>query len=311
MPQNDPGPMGATASAGSTPIVRESRPTRPSRSSGWIAAWLPAIPLLALVALGLVGPAIVLVAQTFVDAGGFTVAQWTRVLGQAVNQEAIVTSVALGLCSATISLIIGAPVAALVSRMLAGGRAFWLGLLNVAANFGGIGLAFAYLATLGSVGMLTLIIQSLLPSFVPPRSSSVIALLLAYEYTNIPLFVLLTIPAFGVLRDEWWEAAQTASATRVQFWRRVGIPVLTPFLASGWLLIFTWAIGIYGIAYGLAGQSGGTGARIITLQIGSAIQSDVLNGTARAGVLSVVLMAIATVSLLSYRALLRRALRWF
>jgi putative spermidine/putrescine transport system permease protein len=91
----------------------------------------------------------------------------------------------------------------------------------------------------------------------------------------------------------------------------VGLPILSPFLAAGWLLIFTWSIGIYGIAYGLAGQSGGTAVHLITLQIGTALQSDVLTGTGRAAVLAVVLLTVASVSLLSYRAILRRALRWF
>jgi putative spermidine/putrescine transport system permease protein len=263
-----------------------------------------------LVAVCLVLPLVVVVAQTFWVNDSLSLDLWARVLGQRVNQDAILTSLALGVSSATVTLIIGSPIAWLISRMVTSGRAFWLGLLNVAANFGGIGLAFAYLATLGAVGMITLILQALGLPFVPPRSSSFLALLMAYEYTNVPLFVLLTIPAMGVLRDDWWEAAQTASATRWQFWRMVGLPVLSPFLAAGFLLIFTWSIGIYGIAYGLAGQSGGTAARLITLQIGSVLSSDVLTGTSQAAVLSVVLLAIAGLSLLGYRRLMRRALRW-
>lgn len=266
---------------------------------------------MAVVLLGLVGPAGILVFQSVVTDHGITLDLWAQVLGQRANQEAILTSIELGFASATVSLLIGAPIAWLISRMFASRRAFWLGLLNVAANFGGIGLAFAYLATLGTVGMVTLALQAVGLPFVPPRSSSFIALLLAYEYTNVPLFVLLTIPAMGILSEDWWEAAQAASATRWQFWRMIGLPVLTPFLAGGWILIFTWSIGIYGIAYGLAGQSGGTAVRLITLQIGNALQSDILAGAGRAGVLSVVLMAIAIVSLMTYRWLLRRGLRWF
>jgi putative spermidine/putrescine transport system permease protein len=296
--------VGPAAAAPST------RPPISLRARAFGARWAPALPLLALVAVCLVLPLVVVVAQTFWVNDSLSLDLWARVLGQRVNQDAILTSLALGVSSATVTLIIGSPIAWLISRMVTSGRAFWLGLLNVAANFGGIGLAFAYLATLGAVGMITLILQALGLPFVPPRSSSFLALLMAYEYTNVPLFVLLTIPAMGVLRDDWWEAAQTASATRWQFWRMVGLPVLSPFLAAGFLLIFTWSIGIYGIAYGLAGQSGGTAARLITLQIGSVLSSDVLTGTSQAAVLSVVLLAIAGLSLLGYRRLMRRALRW-
>jgi len=158
--------------------------------------------------------------------------------------------------------------------------------------------------------MLTLIIQGLGFGYSAPREGSLPALLMAYEYANVPLFVLLTIPAMSILRDDWWEAAQVAAATRFTFWRRIGIPILTPFLAAGWLLIFTWTLGIYGIAYGLAGQSGATAVNLITLQIGTALQSDVLLGPGRAAILAVVLMIFATVSLVLYRVMLRRALKW-
>jgi len=296
-------PAAGTASVPRPALLRTVR--------GALAAWLPALPLLVVIALCLVAPALTLVAQSFSDGQAVGLGLWARVLGQPVNQRAIVTSLELALASATISTLVGTPLAWLISRMLPGRRAFWLGLLNVAANFSGIGLAFAYIATLGTVGMLTLIIQGIGIGFNPPESASFLALLLAYEYTNIPLFVLLTIPSMSILRDDWWEAAQTASATRLQFWRRVGLPVLTPFIAAGFLLIFTWSIGIYGIAYGLAGQSGATPVLLITLQIGNALTGDVLLGPGRAAVLAVVLMALATGALLAYRALLRRGLRWF
>jgi putative spermidine/putrescine transport system permease protein len=279
---------------------------------GWLAAWLPAIPLLLLVTSCLIAPVIILVVQSLTDmgAGGLSLDLWFKVLSQPVNQNAILTSLMLAALCATATLLIGGPLAWMISRMLRGSRAFWLGLLNVAANFGGIGLAFAYMATIGSVGMLTLIIQGLGIDFVAPRQGTMFALTLAYEYTDIPLFVLLTIPAMAVMRDDWWEAAQTAAATRLTFWRRIGIPILAPFLMAGWLLIFTWTLGIYGIAYGLAGQSGATAVHLITLQMGYAIQYDVLEGPGRAAILAVVLMAIATVSLILYRVLLRRAMRW-
>jgi putative spermidine/putrescine transport system permease protein len=287
-------------------------PSPVARMRGWLAAWLPAIPLLLLVGVGLVAPVLILVWQSFTGMGesGLSLDLWFKVLGQHANQDAILTSLVLAAACATATLFIGAPLAWMISRMLRGSRAFWLGLLNVAANFGGIGLAFAYMATIGTVGMLTLMLQGLGIAFDAPREGSMPALLMAYEYANVPLFVLLTIPAMAVLRDDWWEAAQTAAATRFVFWRRIGGPILAPFLISGWLLIFTWTLGIYGIAYGLAGQSGATAVHLITLQIGTALQSDVLLGPGRAAILAVVLMVFATTSLLLYRVMLRRAMKW-
>lgn len=297
--------------------VSEARgPARPAPKPRLSAAaarllepWWPALPLLVVIAGLLVAPGVLLVAQSLATAEGPGLGNWITVLGRDANREAVVTTLLLAGASASLSTLVGAPIAWALRGMLPLSRATWAGILNVAANFGGIGLAFAFFATLGSQGMLTLALQGLGLGFEPPRSSSFLGLLLAYQYTNVPLFVLLSLPAMGVLRHDWFEAADVASATRLQFWRRVGIPVLAPFLAGGWLLIFTWSIGIYGIAYGLAGNVGASSTSLVTLQIGEILQSDVF-GRGRAAVLAVVLMGLATAALLTYRALLRRAVRW-
>ncbi len=293
-------------------MVAPIRPRAATVAAGWLAAWLPAIPLLTLALALLVAPALLLVVQSIwqEDGGGFTLDNWARTLASRNNQLAIITSIQLAVLSATLSTLIGTPAAWLISRMLPSQRAGWLALLNVAANFGGIGLAFAYLATLGTAGMVTLSLQALGLRYDPPSPASFTGLAFGYQYTNIPLFILLTIPAMGVLRDEWWEAAQTAAASRLQFWRHIGLPVLAPFVAAGWLLIFTWSIGIYAIAFGLAGTGGAADVRLITLQIGLTLQASAF-GQERAAVLAVVLMMMAVGSLLAYRGLLKRALRWF
>jgi putative spermidine/putrescine transport system permease protein len=292
------------------PALPPAPAARQGRRAGLLERWLPAVPLLVLVSVMLIAPAIYLIVNSFLDDAGPTLDNWGKVLTSKGDQTAIITSLTLGVVVASLCTIVGAPVAWLISRMLTSRRAFWLALLNVAANFGGIGLAFAYFSTLGTVGMVTLALQGLGADFDPPKGASFTGLVIGYLYTNVPLFVLLTIPAMGALRDDWWEAAQVSSASRWKFWRRIGFPVLTPFIAAGWLLMFTWTIGIYGIVYALAGQGGATTLQLITLRIGSILESDVF-ATWRANVLAVILMLIATVSLLAYRRLLRRALRWF
>ncbi len=194
--------------------------------------------------------------------------------------------------------------------MIAGPRAAWLGLLNVAAHFGGIGLAFAYIATLGSFGMATLLLRDAGLAFNPPARDSFVALVITYEHANIPLYVLLLVPAMAMLRDEWAEAAAASSATRWQFWRRIGLPVLAPFIGAGFVLAFTWSIGIFGIAYALAGQSAALPIKLITLQIGQSLADDAVHGPERAAVLSVVLMVLAIGALLIYRRLTGRGTRW-
>jgi putative spermidine/putrescine transport system permease protein len=276
-----------------------------------LSGWLGALPLLAVVGLFLVAPVVVLLARSFINADGFTLDVWSGLLNSPQVRKALLTSIALGATCALISTLIGTPLAWLVSRLAARPRAAWLGIFNVAAHFGGIGLAFAYVITFGGFGVVTLLLHGAGIAFEPPARDSFVALVITYEYANIPLFVLLALPAMGIVRDEWSEAAQVASATRWQFWRRVGLPLLAPFIAGGALLSFTWAIGIYGIAYALAGASPTMPTRLLTLQIGQTIADDAVTGSARAGALSVLLIVLAVLALAAYRLLVRRGLRWF
>lgn len=289
---------------------------RPSRGAldaigGGLANWLPALPLLTLAAVMLVLPTVWLIFGSFGIPYGPTLEYWVDTLQSNGGRQAIWTSVRLGVVCAAIALLLGSPLAWFISRMVTARRSVWLALMNVAANFGGIGLAFGYMAALGTYGMVTLALQDVGIPWDPPEIGSFASLAMAYSYTNVPLFVLLTLPAMGILRQEWLEAAEVCAASRSQFWRYVGLPVLTPFLAAGFLLIFTWSIGLYGIAYALGGTASSTGQlRLITLQIGLNLNTGV-GSEERSYVLAVVLLLIATGALLTYRRVMKRALRWF
>lgn len=274
----------------------------------WLVDWSLALPLIIVGVLMLVAPALVMLLSSFTDnAGNFTLANWTGTFSSRASQQAIENSLLLGVGSATISLLIGAPLAWFIARMTRFGRSWSLGVLNVAANFSGIGLGFAYVAALGTYGMVTLLFQHLGLPFLPPGQNSFWGMMLAYEYSNAPLFVLLSLPVMRLLRDEWWEAAQTSSATRWQFWRHVGLPILGPFLAGDWLLIFTWSVGMYSLPLALVGDNPRS-YRLITIEMGHSLLGS-LFGEKRVPVYAVFLMLLAAISLITYRIIIRRAMR--
>jgi putative spermidine/putrescine transport system permease protein len=300
----------AIESARARAAPRSSRPAWQAIVNG-LAAWLPALPLLLLAAVMLVLPTLYLVLGSFGLPRGATLDYWVDTFRSNGGRQAIWTSVRLGVVCAAVALLIGSPLAWFISRMITARRSVWLALLNVAANFGGIGLAFGYMAALGTFGMVTLALREINIPWVPPEIGSFASLVMAYSYTNVPLFVLLTLPAMGIVRQEWLEAAEDCTASRWQFWRFVGVPVLSPFVLAGFLLIFTWSIGIYGLAYALGSTAATAGKlRLITLQIGITLNSGV--GTEeRSYVLATVLLLLATAALLTYRQVMQRALRWF
>ena len=163
------------------------------------------------------------------------------------------------------------------------------------------------MAALGSYGMVTLALKGLNLD-VAPSQASFTGLVLAYCYTNVPLFVLLSLPAMSLLRDDWWDAAQAASATRLQFWHHVGWPVLRPFVLADWLLIFTWSVGLYGLPVALMGERPGA-FRLVTVEMYRSMIGS-LFGERRMPVYAVFLMILAAISLLTYRSIVRRGNQW-
>jgi hypothetical protein len=75
------------------------------------------------------------------------------------------------------------------------------------------------------------------------------------------------------------------------------------------VLIFTWSIGIYGLAYALAGNAATSQLRLMTLQIGVALNS-AAGSQERAAVMACLLLLFATTALFVYRMLVRRAVQW-
>ena len=147
---------------------------------------------------------------------------------------------------------------------------------GVAANFAGIPLAFAFIATLGTIGIVT---QFLTTARLRTRTTTGSAssrrpgIELVYLYFQIPLMILVIAPAIDGLRREWREAAANLGATPLQFWRYVGLPILTPSLLGAMVLLFGNSFAAYATAYGLTGGA----ISLVPITIGFFFSGDVLD----------------------------------
>ena len=74
---------------------------------------------------------------------------------------------------------------------------------------------------------------------------------LVYMYFQIPLMVLIILPALEGLRPAWREAAENMGARSWQYWRYVGGPVLLPSFMSCLMLLFGSALAAYATAEAL------------------------------------------------------------
>ena len=131
-------------------------------------------------------------------------------------------------------------------------------------------------------------------------------LIVVYSYFNIPLMVLITLPAIDGLKQSWREACANLGGTTFTYWRRVGLPVLMPSLLGGFLLLFANSFAAYATARILTDNS-----KIVSLRIAFFLGGDVGIGEDAVGFsLAAWMIIIMAVSMSFYWLARKRAERW-
>ena len=180
---------------------------------------------------------------------------------------------------------------------------------GVFANFGGVPLAFLFIATIGSSGLVSQWLTDL--GFDPYTHGftlySLTGVVVVYLYFQIPLMVLVILPALEGLRPAWREAAENLGARTWEYWRYVGGPVLLPSFLGCVLLLFGSALSAYATAEAL---TNGT-IPLTSIQIGSFLNGNVIAGQENIGkALGLGMVVIIAVAMVIYVALQRRAAKW-
>ncbi len=106
-------------------------------------------------------PAIIIIQGSFTnnDTGERTLDNYKHMFSQASNLHAFQTSISLSLVTALLGGLIGGFAAYGVYTLRTGSlRNLLVGFSSIAANFAGVPLAFAYVATLGITGYITVLI---------------------------------------------------------------------------------------------------------------------------------------------------------
>jgi putative spermidine/putrescine transport system permease protein len=190
---------------------------------------------------------------------------------------------------------------------------------GLAANFGGVPLAFAFIATLGHTGFLTAILRNIcFPAAGGNQSCpfdiyhagfnlySVTGLTLTYLYFQFPLMVLTITPALEGLKKEWREASENLGGSTAQYWWHVALPILWPSILGSAILLFASAFGAYATAQALTGGS----IYLVTILIGQQIRGDVLNNPNEGYALALGMALVMAVCITFYTILQRQTVRW-
>ncbi|MEU7603427.1 ABC transporter permease subunit [Streptomyces sp. NPDC041003] len=272
--------------------------------------WLAALPLLVFTGLcfGIPLGAMAFGAVTRTDQASGA----TRLTGEHLARSlqgpylgSLVGSVQLSALTALVGGVLGVVIAqAVVTSRSKGLRSAVLTGSGVLANFGGVPLAFAFIATVGISGVVTQLADL---GSLGWNLYSFTGLTVVYLYFLIPLMVLVTAPALDGLRPQWREAAQSSGATGRQFWRHVGLPVLAPSLLGGFVLLFGTAFAAHATAAALVGGS----VPLVTLKIADALSGNVLTGQENVALaLGLDMILIAGLVMAVYLPLQRRSARW-
>ncbi|WP_206340321.1 ABC transporter permease [Blastococcus litoris] len=278
-------------------------------------AVLGALPFFLYVAVFLLLPIAVMSVEAFRAVDPLTFEEsWSTDSIQAVTEgayrRAYVGSLQLSAITAVLGAALGLALAVAILRSRRGRllRRMVLTASGVLANFGGIPLAFAFIATIGTSGVVTALLTDTLGLGLGGFSLySMTGLALVYLYFLIPLMVLTIIPALEALRPQWREAADNLGASGWQYWRHVGGPVLAPPVVGATMLLFASAFAAYATAKALVGSS----VPLVTLQIADALSSNVVVGSENLGkALALGMVVLIGLVMVFYAWVQRRTSRW-
>ncbi|MFN4010083.1 ABC transporter permease [Pannonibacter sp.] len=250
---------------------------RPGPLSRLNLNWLGLLPFALFALLFLILPTMKIVVGAFqTPDGSFTL---DNIYG--LNTESIVSSywvsIQLSLITAFLGCLIGfAMAAAVILGKLPGKvRSGLMTFSGVASNFAGVPLAFAFLATLGPVGLVTIWLRNEFGINLRAMGFNLLSfwgLVVVYLFFQIPLMILMIAPALDGLKREWREAAEILGASASQYWRMVALPILFPALLGTFALLFANSFGAIATAFALTGPQ----LNIVPIKLYAQIRGDVL-----------------------------------
>jgi putative spermidine/putrescine transport system permease protein len=274
--------------------------------------YLGLLPFFGFVGVFLLVPTITVIIGAFQagEGGGFTMGN-IDALWSSAALETLRKSILLSASTALLGGVLGAVLSYLIVSM--GPRSLLrrttLSVSGVLAQFGGVTLAFAWISLLGFQGLLREALLSWpgIDIYGAGWLYGLNGLIVVYTYFQVPLMVIVFTPAIEGLRPQLREAAVNLGATTAQYWRMVGIPLLTPAFLGSLLLLFANAFAAYATAAVLVSQ----GNPIVPLLIRSALTSEILLGQQNlAFALATEMIVVVAIVMGLYALLLRRTSRW-
>lgn len=218
--------------------------------------------------------------------GKYSLENYIQILTKPFYLQGIKNSLIISFQSSIVGIIISMISVNYICKLSTKGRDTVIMLSNMTSNFAGVPLAFAFMILIGNNGLFTLLFKEMgLSVFKNFNLYSGIGLSIIYIYFQVPLGILLMYPSFDSVKIEWIEAAENLGATKLQFWKLIGVPVLLPSILATLSILFANSMGAYATAYALVGGN----YNLMTVRIGALISGDLFLNPNLASAIAVIL----------------------
>lgn len=272
---------------------------------------LPLLPFFIFTGFFLIWPVIAVTLRSFHgNKNEWTLANYRPILKSGPYLHAFVVSLKLSIVTSIIGSILGAFFAYVIVKYAHGKFGAVIDSVSaVFANSGGVPLAFMFVAAFGTEGIVTTVLKSFGWDIYAGHFTifSFTGVVMVYSFFQVPLMVLVFKPAIAGMRREWEEASINLGASPATYWRRVGIPILTPSFIGAFFLLFAGGFSAYATARAL---TVGT-VPLVPIIIGTLVDGNVISDQANLGdALAVGMIVVATIAMAGYIAAQRKAAKW-
>ena len=236
------------------------------------------------------------------EESGWGLANFIKIFNSKFYLQAIQHSLEISFWSSLFGIVIAILGSYSLRKVDSRLRNFVNAFANMTSNFSGVPLAFAFIILLGFNGSITIMLKQagIIEDF---NLYSKTGLIILYTYFQIPLGVLLLYPAFDALREDWRESASLLGANSWQFWRFIGLPVLTPALLGTFVILLANALGAYATVYALTIGN----FNVLPIRIAAMVSGDISLDPNMASALAVILVGLMTLVTLVHQWLLKRS----
>ncbi|MFQ6341638.1 ABC transporter permease [Campylobacter sp. VTCC 70190] len=224
----------------------------------------------------------------YVEDEGYTLSNFTTLFESQFFMQSIVNSLWVSFISSIFGLIIGL-LASYSLFVLNPSKIcqFIFSLNTMVSNFSGVPLAFAFIIVLGHNGVVNVFLKSIgIEPFISIYDS--IGINIVYVYFQIPLAILLLLPALKSLENSHLNACKMLGGNGFLYGLKIALPLLMPALLGVFVILFANAFGAYTTIYALSSGN----FNIAPVRIAALVAGDIELNPYLASALSVILSLI-------------------